>query len=132
MSRFGSRLSDCCYNFYFQNAPSDGEGVELTRVLSTASDLDPLPSLVVEVEQSLEVDADHERWKDVGTDNTQLLSSTANANRAKMTSGLRKKLPKSGSACEGWASPSRMRLNREGSDLGTRLECTRNHLRGRP
>ena len=58
---------------------ADGERMELSWILSSACYLDPLPSLIVEVEWSLEVDTNHERWKDVSTDNTQFLLPATNA-----------------------------------------------------
>ena len=59
---------------------ADSERVELTRILSTTGNLHPLPCFVVKVEWSLEVNANYERWKDVGTNHSQLLRAATDTN----------------------------------------------------
>ena len=73
----GTNSSDVKTDVVLMGSGTDGERVELAGVLSSTSNLDPLPCLVVKVVWPLEVDTNHKRWKDVSTDHSQLLPPSA-------------------------------------------------------
>ena len=58
----GSNSTDVEAEVFLVGSRGDGEGMELSRVLGSTSNLEPLSSFVVEGDRPLEVDSDNLRW----------------------------------------------------------------------
>ena len=75
----GSNSSDVKAEVFLMWSRAEREGMELSWILSCTGNAHPLASLVVKVAWPLEVDTDHQRWKNVRAYNTDLLLTATHA-----------------------------------------------------
>ena len=81
VERPGSNGSDVETEVLLVRSRGDGERVELSWILSSAGNLQPLSSFVVKRDGPLEVDTDHLRRQDIRTYDSDLVLPTRNADK---------------------------------------------------